>query len=217
MPAAMTPEEYVPPEAYHAQPILSKPEGEWLCSFAQLGQVCPMGKDCPRHHDRNRFFFDSFAGRWYFGFGSKRLSGDHGDVLSRPQHALHYYIPAKMRARRGKGKVFKETFDHDVERKCETRTILLREDKSHFARRVKSQEDDDRKPIDMLNVEGTMEVDFTLIRRAPKPMPKKEQLINNTITLVESYGGGNSLGIDCLLYTSPSPRDQRGSRMPSSA
>ena len=24
-------------------------------------------------------------------------------------------------------------------------------------------------------------------------------------------------GIDCLLYTSPSPRDQRGSRMPSSA
>ena len=32
---------------------------------------------------------------------------------------------------------------------------------------------------------------------------------------------GNSLwfakGTDCLLYTSPSPRDQRGSRMPSSA
>ena len=25
------------------------------------------------------------------------------------------------------------------------------------------------------------------------------------------------LGKDCLLYTSPSPRDQRGSRMPSSA
>ena len=24
-------------------------------------------------------------------------------------------------------------------------------------------------------------------------------------------------GVDCLLYTSPSPRDQRGSRMPSSA
>ena len=29
---------------------------------------------------------------------------------------------------------------------------------------------------------------------------------------------GNSFDIDiCLLYTSPSPRDQRGSRMPSSA
>ena len=28
---------------------------------------------------------------------------------------------------------------------------------------------------------------------------------------------GFELGGDCLLYTSPSPRDQRGSRMPSSA
>ena len=28
---------------------------------------------------------------------------------------------------------------------------------------------------------------------------------------------GVDVGIDCLLYTSPSPRDQRGSRMPSSA
>ena len=31
-----------------------------------------------------------------------------------------------------------------------------------------------------------------------------------------SSGGGGRL-IGCLLYTSPSPRDQRGSRMPSSA
>ena len=29
--------------------------------------------------------------------------------------------------------------------------------------------------------------------------------------------GEDLLLIDCLLYTSPSPRDQRGSRMPSSA
>ena len=28
---------------------------------------------------------------------------------------------------------------------------------------------------------------------------------------------GNGWSKDCLLYTSPSPRDQRGSRMPSSA
>ena len=27
----------------------------------------------------------------------------------------------------------------------------------------------------------------------------------------------NALKLSCLLYTSPSPRDQRGSRMPSSA
>ena len=31
-----------------------------------------------------------------------------------------------------------------------------------------------------------------------------------------SFGGGNMFQV-CLLYTSPSPRDQRGSRMPSSA
>ena len=30
-------------------------------------------------------------------------------------------------------------------------------------------------------------------------------------------GVGNALSNVCLLYTSPSPRDQRGSRMPSSA
>ena len=30
-------------------------------------------------------------------------------------------------------------------------------------------------------------------------------------------GGHEGHGSDCLLYTSPSPRDQRGSRMPSSA
>ena len=29
--------------------------------------------------------------------------------------------------------------------------------------------------------------------------------------------GGNERNKNCLLYTSPSPRDQRGSRMPSSA
>ena len=36
----------------------------------------------------------------------------------------------------------------------------------------------------------------------------------------ESGSGKTTLGrsiISCLLYTSPSPRDQRGSRMPSSA
>ena len=31
------------------------------------------------------------------------------------------------------------------------------------------------------------------------------------------FGGNDSFNMVCLLYTSPSPRDQRGSRMPSSA
>ena len=35
----------------------------------------------------------------------------------------------------------------------------------------------------------------------------------NSITVVITLGGSTN----CLLYTSPSPRDQRGSRMPSSA
>ena len=35
------------------------------------------------------------------------------------------------------------------------------------------------------------------------------------ITVEEEYGGAG-MGYFCLLYTSPSPRDQRGSRMPSS-
>ena len=34
---------------------------------------------------------------------------------------------------------------------------------------------------------------------------------------VEGEGSGSGNCMDCLLYTSPSPRDQRGSRMPSSA
>ena len=33
----------------------------------------------------------------------------------------------------------------------------------------------------------------------------------------EQESGGSDQPEDCLLYTSPSPRDQRGSRMPSSA
>ena len=41
-----------------------------------------------------------------------------------------------------------------------------------------------------------------------------------TITEVKGYGrqkGHTELYRGCLLYTSPSPRDQRGSRMPASA
>ena len=40
--------------------------------------------------------------------------------------------------------------------------------------------------------------------------------IDNISALVADLGGSGLIGI-CLLYTSPRPRDQRGSRMPSSA
>ena len=43
---------------------------------------------------------------------------------------------------------------------------------------------------------------------------------NKTDGFLDDLGGllgGGNLAQGCLLYTSPSPRDQRGSRMPSSA
>ena len=40
---------------------------------------------------------------------------------------------------------------------------------------------------------------------------------NGYMTTIHSYTGDQSTVDTCLLYTSPSPRDQRGSRMPSSA
>ena len=66
-----------------------------------------------------------------------------------------------------------------------------------------------------------------------KILPKDGPPINEVTKYIEKYKndlivikyGGNVLidrnvfnnFITCLLYTSPSPRDQRGSRMPSSA
>ena len=44
--------------------------------------------------------------------------------------------------------------------------------------------------------------------------PNDPDFLNRVQELKSAYRGGN---IRCLLYTSPSPRDQRGSRMPSSA
>ena len=36
-------------------------------------------------------------------------------------------------------------------------------------------------------------------------------------TLMQFLKENKNINVSCLLYTSPSPRDQRGSRMPSSA
>ena len=45
------------------------------------------------------------------------------------------------------------------------------------------------------------------------------ELIASTVKLKERFGSPpkSTQNEGCLLYTSPSPRDQRGSRMPSSA
>ena len=44
-----------------------------------------------------------------------------------------------------------------------------------------------------------------------------EEIKNPQVGLITGSGGGSPANNVCLLYTSPSPRDQRGSRMPSSA
>ena len=44
-----------------------------------------------------------------------------------------------------------------------------------------------------------------------------ERVENKSEDFLEGYKRGACLIYACLLYTSPSPRDQRGSRMPSSA
>ena len=48
-----------------------------------------------------------------------------------------------------------------------------------------------------------------------------EALLEGNLTtaqeIIEADDELDALSVSCLLYTSPSPRDQRGSRMPSSA
>ena len=49
---------------------------------------------------------------------------------------------------------------------------------------------------------------------------KPEENFKNKDGIIETevgYAGGKNPIITCLLYTSPSPRDKRQSRMPSSA
>ena len=46
---------------------------------------------------------------------------------------------------------------------------------------------------------------------------KNKQEGIKTLKFEPTYGGWCAYAMACLLYTSPSPRDQRGSRMPSSA
>ena len=47
--------------------------------------------------------------------------------------------------------------------------------------------------------------------------PMDQVLLSNGITIDEGYNPKNLPKDVCLLYTSPSPRDMRRSRMPSSA
>ena len=67
-------------------------------------------------------------------------------------------------------------------------------------------------------------------KKKPNPNPVKEAILEMVaekgvggvvspthVAQAVSEGRWQAVLKDCLLYTSPSPRDQRGSRMPSSA
>ena len=58
-----------------------------------------------------------------------------------------------------------------------------------------------------------------LMHTANAPMTEGNKVIIRQMgqTMNERFGPFSSFFTTCLLYTSPSPRDQRGSRMPSSA
>ena len=65
--------------------------------------------------------------------------------------------------------------------------------------------------IDLLNTDEMRGVRMLLEITKPEQILEKEKIISTVIVF-----GGVHIS-DCLLYTSPSPRDKRQSRMPSSA
>ena len=78
--------------------------------------------------------------------------------------------------------------------------------------------------------ESTPEKDFSIVRDsltdALQKANKEGELVGFSVAIIdqdrvlynEGFGYADSKNnTPCLLYTSPSPRDQRGSRMPSSA
>ena len=82
--------------------------------------------------------------------------------------------------------------------------------------RERTAEDMEEKLIALVeNVEGAEKINISLLRPGP---PQGEDI---EITLVAENDAQRNLAADrvedCLLYTSPSPRDKRQSRMPSSA
>ena len=64
---------------------------------------------------------------------------------------------------------------------------------------------------------------FVAIGEGAEPLDKPNVLmiciddLNDWVGFLGGHPDAVTPHMDCLLYTSPSPRDQRGSRMPSSA
>ena len=102
-------------------------------------------------------------------------------------------------AKKGLGKGLGAIFGEDVVK--ESKEEL---EKAKAKRAAAAEEIDEKGRILMLKLD---------LIQPNKEQPRKtfdEEQINELAGSIKQYGV-------CLLYTSPSPRDQRGSRMPSSA
>ena len=90
---------------------------------------------------------------------------------------------------------------------------------------LRQQEQESNAPIKTVTsaISNISPVDFTGSAENDTSILVSPNFNNNTensITIIESqpvYSEILDCDVTCLLYTSPSPRDQRGSRMPSSA
>ena len=59
--------------------------------------------------------------------------------------------------------------------------------------------------------------EISLLKTSTSPVFLAERIVDKNAKTILFYFHLDGQPVDCLLYTSPSPRDQRGSRMPSSA
>ena len=70
------------------------------------------------------------------------------------------------------------------------------------------------KTIDILGIGNAI---MDVIAPVDDTFLKVEKIERNAMSLIDEKRAVKLTESFCLLYTSPSPRDQRGSRMPSSA
>ena len=71
------------------------------------------------------------------------------------------------------------------------------------------------RPTQHVSEKALEDLDHNVIE--PPPVPRRDIPEGAGKVVFVGAGPGAPDLVSCLLYTSPSPRDQRGSRMPSSA
>ena len=78
--------------------------------------------------------------------------------------------------------------------------------------RLQKMREELSKELDSVANNNTFYIAWAVLpRQSSKVLPKTVAVALSTFLMIAAYAES------CLLYTSPSPRDQRGSRMPSSA